>query len=141
RAADRPRRERPASGAAARARRRRLAVGAAAVVRGELTIDLGAVRRNARRLLDALCGAELWAVVKANGYGHGATDCARAALEAGATALCVATVPEALALRRELPHARILVMGPAAELSEAREARLELLVSGPPPEGVPVHVK
>ena len=42
------------------------------LVRSEITIDLGAVRRNARRLLDALGGAELWAVVKANGYGHGA---------------------------------------------------------------------
>jgi alanine racemase len=55
--------------------------------------------------------------------------------------LCVATLPEALALRRELPHARILVMGPVAELAEVREAGLELMVSGPPPEGVPVHVK
>ena len=43
----------------------------------------------------ALVGAELWAVVKADAYGHGAADVARAALEAGATALCVATVDEA----------------------------------------------
>ena len=69
------------------------------MARSELTIDLGALRRNARRLLDVLDGAELWAVVKADGYGHGAADCAAAALEAGATALCVATVGEALALR------------------------------------------
>ena len=41
-------------------------------MRSEITIDLGALRRNARRLLDALGGAELWAVVKADGYGHGA---------------------------------------------------------------------
>ncbi len=41
--------------------------------RSEITIDLGAVRHNARRLLEVLGGAELWAVVKANGYGHGAT--------------------------------------------------------------------
>jgi alanine racemase len=36
------------------------------MLRSELTIDLGAVRRNIKRLLDALAGAELWAVVKAN---------------------------------------------------------------------------
>src|SRR4029079_6412077 len=86
-------------------------------------------------------GAALGALVKANAYGHGATDCGRAALEGGATALCVATVYEALALRAALPDARILVMGPAPELAEAREARLALMVSRPVPEGIPVHVK
>ena len=55
--------------------------------RSELTIDLGAVRRNAERLLAALEGAELWAVVKADGYGHGAVDVAGAALGGGATAV------------------------------------------------------
>ena len=68
--------------------------------RSELTIDLGAVRRNARTLLRALDGAELWAVVKADGYGHGAATVAGAALDAGATALGVATTAEALALRQ-----------------------------------------
>jgi alanine racemase len=114
------------------------------VHRSELTVDLGAVRRNARTLLRALGGAELWAVVKANGYGHGAVDVAGAALGAGATALCVATVPEALELRRELAAARILVMGPAseAEIGQARDARLELVVTSDAiPERVPVHVK
>jgi alanine racemase len=89
-------------------------------------------------------GAELWAVVKANAYGHGAVDCAGAALGAGATALCVATVPEALVLRAEFPGTRILVMGPAAnrEVAQARDAGLELVVSGDEiPEGVAVHVK
>jgi alanine racemase len=112
--------------------------------RSELTVDLGAIRRNAATLLRALGGAELWAVVKANGYGHGALDAARAALDGGATALCVATVPEALALRRELADARILVLGPHAnrEVAEAREARLELTVAdGDVPPGVPVHLK
>jgi alanine racemase len=109
--------------------------------RSEITIDVGALRRNAETLLRAAGGAELWAVVKANAYGHGARECARAALDGGATALCVATVSEALALRAELPTARILVMGPAVEHAVAREARLELMVSGLAPEGVPVHVK
>ena len=100
------------------------------------------MRRNARRLLDALGGAELWAVVKANAYGHGAADCARAALEGGATALCVATVAEALALRGRVPRRAHPRHGPGAtELATAREARLELVVSGAVPEGIPVHVK
>jgi alanine racemase len=110
--------------------------------RSEITIDLGAIRDNARTLVDALGGAELWAVVKADGYGHGATDAARAALEAGATALCVATVPEAVELRRNLPDARIVVMGPTSEVAEARDARLELVVAGGEiPDGLPVHLK
>jgi alanine racemase len=114
------------------------------VHRSELTVDMGAIRRNAATLLRALGGAELWAVVKADGYGHGALDAARAALDGGATALCVATVPEALALRRELAEVRILVLGPHAnrEVAEAREARLELVVSdGEIPPSVPVHLK
>ena len=111
--------------------------------RSEITIDLGAIRHNARRLLEALEGAELWAVVKANGYGHGATDVARAALEAGAAALCVVTVAEAVELRRALPEARIIVMCPTEEIPEARDARLELVisVSGEIPAGLPIHLK
>src|SRR4051795_13449345 len=99
-------------------------------MRSEITIDLGALRRNARALVRALEGAELWAVVKANAYGHGAVDCAAAALDAGASAVCVATVDEALELRPELPAARILVLGPAtdADVARARDAQLELVV-------------
>jgi alanine racemase len=113
--------------------------------RSELTVDLGAVRRNARTLLRALEGAQLWAVVKANAYGHGAVDVAGAVIDEGAGALCVATVPEALELRLEFPLARILVMGPASssrEVAEAREAKLELAVwEDEIPEGVRVHLK
>jgi alanine racemase len=112
------------------------------VHRSEITIDLGAIRDNARRLLDVLAGSELWAVVKANGYGHGAVDVARAALEAGASALCVVTVAEGIELRREAPDARILVMCPTEEVAQAREARLELVISGGEiPADVPVHLK
>ncbi|MDX6437734.1 MAG: alanine racemase [Gaiellaceae bacterium] len=113
-------------------------------MRSELTIDLGAIRRNARTLLRALEGAELWAVVKADGYGHGAVDVGGAALGAGATALCVATVPEGLALRQALGIARVLVLGPATsrEIAEARDAGLELVIAdGEVPEGVRVHLK
>jgi alanine racemase len=109
-----------------------------------VTIDLDAIRSNARTLLGVLRPTELWAVVKADGYGHGALDVARAALEAGATGLCVATVGEALPLRREMPDTRIVVLGPtdAADLGPAREARLELTVSDERlPEGIALHLK
>ena len=112
--------------------------------RSEITIDLGALRRNAAALVNAAGGAELWAVVKADAYGHGARDCARAALEGGARALCVATAKEGAALRAELAEARILVLSPLAEADEhmAREAGLEVAVSRPRlPEGLSVHVK
>jgi alanine racemase len=112
--------------------------------RSELTVDLGALRRNVRVLRRGLGSAELWAVVKANGYGHGAVDVARTALEEGAAVLCVATLAEAVALRSELPEARILVMGPAAEddVPLARGARVELAVSSLElPTGIPVHLK
>jgi alanine racemase len=108
------------------------------------TIDLGAIRRNAEALLRAADGAELWAVVKAEGYGHGAVDVSRASLQAGASALCVATLPEALHIRAALRDARILVMGPVSEreVGEARAARLELVAAdGRVPEGVGVHLK
>jgi alanine racemase len=113
--------------------------------RSELTVDLGAIRRNARTLLRVLDGAQLWAVVKADAYGHGAVDVAGAVLDEGAGALCVATVPEGLELRTEFGLARILVMGPTSssrELAEAREARLELAWWDEElPEGVRVHLK
>ena len=83
-------------------------------------------------------------MVKADGYGHGAVDVGRAALAAGATALGVATLGEALELRRALPAARIIVLGPAgpADFATAREARLELCLSaGAAPPDVPVHLK
>ena len=112
--------------------------------RSEITIDLGAVRRNARRLRSALGRSELWAVVKADGYGHGAIDVAGAVLGEGAQALCVATVGEALPLRAEFPGVRILVMGPSSgrEIAQAREADLDLTVADEAiPDGVRVHLK
>ncbi len=113
-------------------------------MRSELRIDLGALKRNVQVLRRAAGDAELWAVVKANGYGHGAVDVAGAALAAGATALCVATVPEALELRPQFHGVRILVFGPAGsrETALAREADLELVLStGDVPFGVRVHLK
>ena len=112
--------------------------------RSEITIDLRALRRNVRRLREAAGEAELWAVVKADGYGHGALDAARAALAEGARALCVATAHEGAALRRAFADARVVVMGPLAsgEDALARSANLEVTVSGPElPDGLPVHLK
>jgi len=75
-------------------------------------IDVGAVERNCGHLRSLLAGgAELCAVVKADGYGHGAVWCAKAALEGGATWLAVATADEAADLRRHGVAGRILVMG------------------------------
>jgi alanine racemase len=113
-------------------------------VRSEITIDLRALQHNVRRLLRALDGAELWAVVKTDGYGHGAADCAGAALAAGATGLCVATVGEGLELRARFPEPRILVLGPAppADVARAREGGLALTVpDGRIPDDIEVHLK
>ena len=75
-------------------------------------VNLGAIERNAALLRASLeGGAELCAVVKADGYGHGAAHAARAALAGGASWLAVATAEEAAALRKDGIDARILVMG------------------------------
>lgn len=112
--------------------------------RSEITIDLAALRRNVRRLREAAGEAELWAVVKADAYGHGAENVAAAALDAGAAALCVATVSEGEVLRRLDPEVRILVMGPleVGEDDAARRSRLEVTAHRRDiPRGLPVHLK
>ena len=90
-----------------------MAGGAAPPVRRALArVDLGAVRRNCEHLRSLLAGsAELCAVVKADGYGHGALPCARAAQRGGATWLAVATADEAAGLRVDGIDCRILVQG------------------------------
>ncbi len=67
-----------------------------------------------------------------------------AALDAGAAALCVATLSEGEALRRLDPEVRILVMGPleAGEEDAARRSRLEVTAHRRDfPRGLPVHLK
>src|SRR5256714_13935176 len=64
----------------------------------EIRVDLDAVRQNVT-LLRSGTTAEVMAVVKADGYGHGMIPVARAALDAGATWLGACTLDEALALR------------------------------------------
>jgi alanine racemase len=98
------------------------------VQRAVAVVDRGAVERNCARLVDQLGGSRLCAVVKADGYGHGAVECARAALAGGATWLAVAAATEAAGLRRHLPSARILTMGAltVAELDLALGADSDL---------------
>jgi alanine racemase len=81
-------------------------------------IDLDAYRHNVRVLRDMVAPSEVWTVVKANAYGHGAVPIARAALEAGATGLCVALTDEGVELRDAGITAPILVFTeqPAEEL-------------------------
>jgi alanine racemase len=75
-------------------------------------IDYDAVRANCARLKGELGeGSSLCAVVKADGYGHGAEACARAALAGGATRLAVATAGEAAELRSGFEGVPLLTMG------------------------------
>jgi alanine racemase len=79
--------------------------------RASARIDQGAVRANCARLKEELGEAELCAVVKADGYGHGADVCASAALDGGATRLAVATASEAEQIGRRFQHVPLLTMG------------------------------
>ena len=73
-------------------------------------INLSALAHNVRVLVSESAPSEVWAVVKANAYGHGALQCATTALESGATGLCVALADEAIDLRKAGISAPILVM-------------------------------
>jgi alanine racemase len=89
------------------------------------------VERNCRSLKDHVGeGTELCAVVKANGYGHGAAACAAAAIRGGTTRLAVAAASEAEELRMHFPEAPILVMGALTEedLRVALVARADVAV-------------
>jgi len=74
-------------------------------------INLNAIRNNMRRIYQRVNPAEVMAVVKADGYGHGAIPAAQAALSAGASQLGVALLEEAIELRRARIAAPILVLG------------------------------
>ena len=92
-------------------------------------IDLAALRWNTAALRCAAPGAAIAAVVKANGYGHGAVEAARAALEGGAERLCVFAPQEAIALREAGLRAPILALGPLPADQVELAARLDLTVS------------
>lgn len=79
-------------------------------------VDVGSIERNCALLAGRLTGgAQLCAVVKAEGYGHGAEATARAALGGGASWLGVATAPEADGLRSSFNEVPILTMGALGE--------------------------
>ncbi|MBZ4486920.1 alanine racemase [Microbacterium sp. cx-55] len=96
----------------------------------EATIDVGAIEDNVRQLR-RMVGVDVLAVVKADGYGHGAGRSAAAALAGGASRLGVADVPEALALRRTGIDAPILAWlhAPGATFGEAVERGIDLGIS------------
>jgi alanine racemase len=115
-------------------------------------IDLDAIAHNVGVLRDLVAPAAVWAVVKADGYGHGAVDVARAAMSAGAEGLCVAIVQEGIELRHADIDAPILVLSePPPETAPFvvqhrltptvyRRSFLDALVAERP-VGLPVHLK
>lgn len=78
----------------------------------QVIVDLHAIKENIQLLKTQLPSkTAIFAVVKADGYGHGSVEVAKAALHAGASALCVAILEEAVILREAGINAPILVMG------------------------------
>ncbi len=102
-----------------------------AALPAEAVIDLGAVRDNVAALRAAAPGAQLLAVVKADGYGHGMVPVARAALAGGADWLGVAFLTEAMALRAAGITVPVLawLVGPAEDLAPAVAAGIDLGVN------------
>ena len=86
-------------------------------------VDLGAIERNCARLAAVAAPARLCAVVKADGYGHGAVPAARAAQAGGAAWLAVATAAEAAELRAAGIDGPLLVMGALSRRGARRRAR------------------
>jgi alanine racemase len=118
-------------------------------------IDLDALAANVTLLRERAAPARLYAVVKANAYGHGAVACGRAALLAGADGLAVVCVDEAEELRRGGIEAPVLVVGytPPSDAERVVALRLMPTVAAPQlvealsaaaaPRGavVPVHLE
>ena len=95
--------------------------------RAEIVVDLGAIRHNVRTLRE-LSGVASMTVVKADGYGHGMVQVARAAREAGSEWIDVATMDEALALRSAGDTGRLLcwLTVPADDWATAIEADIDV---------------
>ena len=96
------------------------------VVNGEAVVDLGAIAHNVGVLRSHASPAQVMAVVKADGYGHGATAVARTVLAAGVAELGVATIAEALALRADGITAPVLAWlhAPGTEFDAALNANV-----------------
>jgi alanine racemase len=117
-------------------------------VRALARIDAGAIERNTAVMARAARGARVCAVVKSDGYGHGAVTAARAALAGGAEWLAVAAAGEARVLRDAGISERILVMGALdpEELGAALAADADVVawtdeLLDALPAGARVHVK
>ena len=97
----------------------------------EAVVDLDAIAGNVRLLRELAGSAQVMAVVKADGYGHGAVAVARAALAAGAAELGVATIDEALALRSDGIRSPVLAWlhPPGTDFGPALQADVEIAVS------------
>ena len=97
----------------------------------EARIDLGAISRNVETMRRAVDDVDVMVVVKANGYGHGAVESARAAVDGGAAALGVVEIGEALELRAAGIDAPILAWlhGSDADFASATSAHVELGVN------------
>ncbi|MCM2249523.1 MAG: alanine racemase [Geothrix sp.] len=96
-------------------------------------VDLGRIARNLGRVRAAAGGREIWAVVKANAYGHGAVPVGRALAAAGAHGLAVSSLEEGLELRQGSIECPILVLGglrPEA-LAAASAEGLTIALVGP----------
>lgn len=116
-------------------------------------IDLDAITHNVKQIKDLHPTKEIFAVVKANGYGHGDTEVSKVAIEAGVSCLAVSGLDEALRLRNSGIEVPILVLGMtrlkdvllAAEnnisLTAHDEMWIEHLVSLPLTTPVKVHLK
>src|SRR5690606_22585625 len=89
-------------------------------------VDPEAVAANVGALRALVAPAPLWAVVKADGYGHGAVTVARAALGAGAAGLAVALVEEAEELRAAGLDAPVLLLSEPPPGAEARVVAADL---------------
>jgi alanine racemase len=97
----------------------------------QAVVDLDAIAHNVRLLRERAGAAQVMAVVKADGYGHGAAEVGRAALAAGAAELGVATIDEALALRRDGITAPVLAWlhAPGTDFAPAVQADVQIGVS------------
>jgi alanine racemase len=130
--------------------------GVSPAVRAWADVDLGAIGHNVAQLCSAVAPSGVWAVVKADGYGHGAVEVARATLDAGAQGLCVALVEEGAELREAGIDAPILVLSepPVDAADDLVRYRLMATVytarfvdalagaaRGRRVEGVPIHLQ
>src|SRR6202522_3889497 len=98
-------------------------------VRSALHVDLDAIRDNVEAAVSIMGHSQIMAVVKSDGYGHGAGEVARAALSGGASSLGVAFVEEGVRLRTAIPKAPLVVFTEPFAGEEADALRNQLTLS------------